>query len=169
MTARPWYAAGARSLLDNRKQGTVPDGPVVVSLIGGEFRDVAALTLHVHADMPADRLDWRMLVNLEVWVWADATVPLERVLLVLDRIAQARPKRLCLRFNHRFTFSGADGGTETIDLHDLDIGDGFHHEAIEEVPAIHAFLWSPVPMNGTPVERQLRNALRGTHQPGTWL
>jgi hypothetical protein len=169
MIARPWYAAGARKLLENRQHGMAPSGPVVVSLIGGSFGDVAAVTLHVHADMPAERLDWRMLVNLEVWLWADASIPLERVVLLADRIARARPKRLCLRFDHRFAFANGDGGTETIDTHDLDIGDGFHHDAIEEVPAIHAFLWSPVPVNGTPIERQLRNALRGTHQLGTWL
>jgi hypothetical protein len=168
MTARPWYAAGARNLLESRRQGMAPAGPVVVSLIGGQFAECAAMTLHVNADMPAERLDWRMLVNLEVWIWADASIPLERVLQLADRIAQVRPRRLVLRFDRAFRFTRADGEIESIDTHDLDIGAGYH-TVIAGIPETHAFFWNPIAVNGTPLEQQLRRSLAATHQPGTVL
>ena len=62
---------------------------MVVSLVGQQFTETA---LYVRPDMPVDRLDWRMLVNLEVWVWASAQAPLERITETAWRIAAARPR-----------------------------------------------------------------------------
>lgn len=172
MTPRPFYAVGARALLDTRKQGQAPARPVVVSLIGGEYRDMTDTVLQVRDDMPLERLDWRMLVNLEVWVWANQTVPLAKVLALLDRIARARPKRLCLRFDHPWRYSVEVDGEpheHRIDVHDVDIGDGFHIPAVEEVPAIHEFLWSPVNLTCTPLSAQLHRAAMNTHPAETIL
>lgn len=169
---KPWYASNARELLEMRKRGRIPDGPVAVSLIGGQYADCAAMTLHVQDDTPIDRLDWKMLVNLEVWIWADPSVPLSKLTVLADRIAQVRPRRLVLRFDHPFKFTWNDGKKdieESIDTHDVDIGSGYHNQGIGELPATHAFLWCPIPCNGTPLEHQLRRALRATHTPGTWL
>jgi hypothetical protein len=169
---RPWYAANARTLLEARQKGMVPTGPVVVSLIGGTFGDCAATALYVHADMPAERLDWRMLVNLEAWIWADASIPLERILLLADRIAKVRPRRLVLRFDRPFSHTWDDcekERTASFDTHDVDIGSGYHTHAIADVPALHSFYWLPIAMNATPIERQLRAALTRVHQPGTLL
>lgn len=166
---RPWYASGARALLEARQKGLKPAGIVVVSLIGGEFYDCADTALFVHDDMPAERLDWRMLVNLEVWVWANGSVPLDRVLQVLDGIARARPRRLCLRFEHAWGFTGKSGRQIEVKLHDLDIGDGYHVHAIGDVPELHEFIWQPMTHQGTPIERRLRAAAERRHARGTIL
>jgi hypothetical protein len=163
---KPWYAANARALLENRQKGLTPDAPVVVSLIDGNF---GLLTLRVFDDMPAERLEWRMLVNLDVWIWADASVPLGRILLLTERIARVRPKRLCLRFDRPFRFEMPDGSINATDTHDVDVGDGWHLPAIEEVPEQHGFYWCPVNISHTPLGDQLRNALTRTHRLGTFL
>lgn len=125
MTATPLYAANARRLLESRKQGLSPVGPVIVSLVGGDW-DVT--TLYVHADMPVARLDWRMLVNLDVWLWASPAIALDRITDLALQIARVRPKTLFVRME-----TGAQ-------IHDVQVGDGFHLAAIApEFPALHQF------------------------------
>jgi hypothetical protein len=161
MTARPWFANGARALLEARKAGNVPDGPVAVACCPGPFSGAGAV-LFVTDDMPTDRLDWRMLVNLEVWLWADGSVPLERVLGLARKIAMVRPKRLVLRFNHEFRFEWRDSERvhlEQIDTHDVDIGSGYHIPAIRDLRASHDFIWFPFNTSGTPIAERLKNAI----------
>lgn len=166
---KPWYATNARDLLETRQQGLMPDGPVVVSMIGGEFDEVAASTLYLRPDMPLERMDWRMLVNLEVWLWASDKVPLPRVLQALDGIARARPWRLCLRFDHPYHFDAADGTRYHFDTHDVDVGQGFHLPQVVDLPPVHEFLWAPTTLQGTPLEYRLRSAALQVHQRGTVL
>jgi|GEM_PF-3136856 hypothetical protein len=168
MSQQPWYAANARDLLQARQRGQKPAGPVVVSLIGGEFGSVASVALYVRQDAPLDRFDWRMLVNLEVWVWADSSVGLGILVELLDRIASIRPKRLCLRFDHAWS-QDVDGVTFEQSTHDVDIGTGYHHPAIEDVPETHAFVWEPMALNHTPIERRLAAATARKHRAGTVL
>lgn len=151
---RPWYAHNARDLLETRRQGLKPDAPVNVSLMG-PVSD--ALTLFVRDDMPADRLDWRMLANVEVVVWADSTVPFDRVSAVLLGIARAQPTELLLGLLH------ADA------WHLIDCGSGAHLPALGDVPATHAFLWHPVNLDSTVLSRKLKTALHKTHRPGAPL
>lgn len=165
---KPWYANGARQLLDMRRNGQKPAGPVVVSLIGGTFHGVASMVLHLD-DEPADRLDWRMLVNLEVWLWADGTVPLERVLVLLDGIARARPKRLCLRFDRPWSHVTPSGVEFEQSTHDVDIGAGYHHAAQPGLDELHSFVWEPIALNHNPVERRLARAALARHRAGTVL
>lgn len=153
-TAKPWYASNARSLLTNRREGLTPDHPVNVSLIGGEFDE---LTLFAHPDMPVQMLDWRMLVNLEVHLWADPSVALTQVLATASRIAHARPSLLLLRFEQ--------GGH----THDIEIGSGTHRNAIADIPAEHKFIWMPINLGGTATGKRLREALRTTHKSWSQL
>lgn len=143
---RPWYAANARDLLQARQQGMKPDGYVTVSLIGGEFDGP---TLYVHDDMPVDRLDWRMLAGLLVVIEAGSGVDLERLLRVVRDIAAVMPEDL------RLHFQTPDG-----DVHEVEVGCGWHTPAIADIPAFHAFMWNPFAMRGTRVERGLKDALR---------
>lgn len=145
---KPWYAGNARQLLEARKHGQTPDGPVVVSMIGTV---PGGMNLYVNEDDPLERLDWRMLVNLEVWVWADASTPLSRLMAICSHIAKARPQRLVLRFN---------GSGET---HDVEIGSGQHHRALSDIPAQHDFVWAPMASTFTNVADQLRTALVAQH------
>lgn len=147
---RPWYAANARALLDSRQQGMKPEGWVTVAMAGGQF---AAPTLYVHDDMPADRLDWRMLAGLLVVVEAGPSVPPDRIERVVRGIAQAKPEEL------RLHFATPDG-----DLHQVDVGTGVHHPAIAHVPACHDFHWCPISLRGSKGERALVQALV-RHQP----
>lgn len=144
MTQFPQYAVNGRRLLETRRQGMRPP-IVVVSLCGGDFRQPA---LYVRPDMPADRLDWSMLVNVEVWVQADETVPGARLLAVVAGIARARPSRLVARFDT------ADGQT-----HDVDCGSGWHHAASGSIPAAHEFLWFPIRLSLTTAATALQRAL----------
>lgn len=157
MNARAWYATNARDLLATREQGLAPDGRVVVSLVGGQFADVAAVTLHARADAPVDRMDWRMLVNLEVWLWAGPSAALEWLLQTTSRIAHARPHKLVLRFESK----GA--------LHDVDVGTGLHTPAMRELPPLHTFLWLPTDLSDTPISAKLRRALLAKHERWTEL
>lgn len=145
---KPWYAGNARQLLEARKQGQSPDGPVVVSMIGTV---PGGSTLYVNEDDPLERMDWRMLVNLEVWVWADASTPLPRLMALCGQIAKARPSRLVLRFNH----SG--------ETHDVEVGSGQHHRALSDIPAQHDFVWAPMASTLTHIADQLRAALVQKH------
>ena len=89
--ARPWYATNARDLLEHRRRNLKPVEPVIVSLVGGDFRDVAETVLYARRDMPVDRMDWRMLVDLDVWLWAGTGAAMDWITETAWRIAQARP------------------------------------------------------------------------------
>lgn len=160
-----FFAIGARQLLDLRRQGKRPAG-----LVGVILREVPCAgldaVLRVFDDMPAGRMDWRMLVNLDVVVLADATVPLDRVGQILGGIAKARPHRLVLRFAHTWRMQAADGGLDEYPAHDVEVGRGLHWQGVDGVPDTHEFIWLPMAHTGTPIERQLVQALAAMHQPG---
>lgn len=167
---RPWYAVNARSLLDTRRGGMAPAGPVVVSLIGTV--EGAGMTLYVHDEMPAERMDWRMLVNLEVWVWSDPSVALSRLVAVVDAVARARPRRLVLRFNHQFRFTWNDADRvhdEEINTHDVEVGSGIHREEIRDIPAQHEFLWMPLGVSHTPMSKRLQVELEQKNGKAAFL
>lgn len=164
-----WYAVNARDLLETRHQRMKPRGPVIVSTIGGDFGRLAGATLYVHDDMPAERLDWRMLADLEAWLWADDGVAVSRVLTLLDGIARARPRRLCLRFDKPWSWVSPGGREYEQNTHDVDIGTGFHTLAIRELPDVHEFHWDPFPLNWTPIEHRLAAAATTKHPRGTVL
>lgn len=155
--AQPWYATNARDLLATREQGLMPAGPVVVSLVGGGFADVAAATLYARPDMPVERMDWRMLVNLQVWLWAGPGAALGWLLATASRIAHARPEQLLLRFE------------EPAGIHDVEIGTGLHIPKVLDLPAQHQFEWVPINCSGTAVGAKLRAALLDTHPSWTRL
>lgn len=157
MSARPWYASNARDLLETRKQGLRPDGRVVVSLVGGQFYDVGAITLYVRPDMPAERLDWRMLADLEVWLWAGPAAALQWVVETASRIAHARPAQFALRFE------------EGEQLHDVHLGTGYHTAAVLDLPAVHTFTWCPLNASLTAVGQNLTCALTRKHARWTQL
>lgn len=146
-TTQPWYAINARSLLETRRQGHMPPEPVVVSLISGDFADIASTVLYARPDMPIDRMDWRMLVNLEVWVWAGAQVSLDRITTTLWRIAAARPRELVLRF---------EAGTR---VHDINCGSGHHAQAVAGLPPEHGFWWLPMNVGGTEIGARIVRAM----------
>lgn len=153
---KPWLAINARNLLEHRQQGWTVDGPVVVSLVGGEFTETA---LYVKPDMPVEAMDWRMLVNLDVWLWASAKTFLDRVLATAWRIAQVRPKQLNLRFEHQGQ------------IHEIDVGTGWHtqgHEA-HGLPANHRFFWVPMDVGWTVVGHRIVKALRATYPKQVWI
>jgi hypothetical protein len=147
---KPWYATNARNLLQTRREGFAPNAPVSVALSGGKFADTA---LFVRPEMPAEKLDWRMLVNLDVWLWASPAIALQKVLENASRIAHARPSLLLLRFEH---------GDQ---IHDIEVGTGTHHPAVADMAAEHSFTWLPFNLGGTPTGQRLRDALRGVHKP----
>lgn len=155
MTASPWYASNARDLLDMRRMGLKPERPVNVSLMG-QVPD-EGLTLYVRETMPADRLEWRMLVNLPVIVWADTGTPFDRLTTTLWRIAQARPHGLQLCFLYRDAW------------HLIDCGSGYHLPPVEDVQGLHAFRWEPLNVGGTAHGHRLRAAINKTHKPGVTL
>lgn len=142
--AQPWYAVGARQLLEARQAGHVPDGPVAVALDHHNGRPNA---LFVRDDMPLERMDWRMLVNVQVWLLASPSVALDRVLRAARDIARVRPARLTLRFEA--------GGQ----LHDVDVGSAHHVAPFENFPAVHEFTWHPLDLTLTSVGARLRQAL----------
>lgn len=141
---KPWYAIGARRLLEDRQQGIVPVDPVSVVL--GDTTE-AAPAIYVKADMPVDRLDWRMLVNLPVWVWAGPGVEVARLLRICRAIAAVRPSRLTVRME-------AQG-----QVHDVDVGHGLHCRPIGTDPAVHEFTWTPMDLTRTELGAKLRRAL----------
>lgn len=151
---RPWYAANARALLESRQQGMKPEGWVTVSLVGGQH---PAPTLYVRDDMPADRLDWRMLAGLLVVVESGPRAPFERLQRVVRAIAAVKPEEL------RLHFATPDG-----DLHQVDVGTGVHLPAVGDMPACHDFHWAPIALRGSKGERALVRALI-RHQPGALL
>ncbi len=88
-----------------------------------------------------------MLVNLSVWVFATAAVPLQRVIDTVYRIALARPKDLILRFEQGDT------------VHDVEVGYGHHLPAVADCYPVHQFQWSPINVGGTVFGRRLKKAL----------
>lgn len=143
---RPYYAMNARQLLEKRKAGTTPAAPVVVSFFEGFYPNQE--TLFVADDMPSERMDWRMLVNLSVWVIVDKSVALEKMLETVFRIALAKPKELILRFEQ---------GDK---VHDIEVGYGHHLPAIAGIPAVHEFQWAPINVGGTAMGKRLVKALK---------
>ena len=155
MNARPWYATNARNLLDARKHGMVPESQVNVSLIGQpDSRDI---TLIVREDMPVDRLDWRMLVNLNVLVISGIETPFARAQAVLKDIAKCRPSWL------QFAIFAGD------DYHVVDCGSGMHIPSAGEFRGHHDFYWFPMVQKQTPLSRRAAQALRDLIQPGACL
>ena len=153
---KPWYAKNARWLLEIRQKGMVPSSPVVVSMVGGEFTETA---IFVHDDMPIERLDWRMLVNLDVWIWATRKAILKSVLDVTFAVAKCRPKTLFLRFEDDFG-----------QIHDVDVGSGWHHDGIPgAVPPNHEFLWWPQRTCISSIGTHLQRALCSKHPQRTYL
>lgn len=151
---KPWYATNARDLLETRRQGMQPEGPVNVAMDGGSFEGTA---LYLRPDMPLDRMDWRMLVNLEVWLWASPAVPLDRVLDASLRIAHAKPSRLFLRF---------DDGEQ---VHDIEIGSGTHRGPVADIPPEHTFCWSPIHLGWAQIGKRLCQALRTKHRMWSYV
>ena len=151
MTARPWYPVNGRALLETRRQGLAPNGPVVVSLIGGQL---VGTPLYVHDDMPLDRMDWQMLANLQVHVLAGPAVAFERVERVLWDIAHQRPKELLLQFVM------ADA------IHEVDCGNGMYIPAIGDIPAVRQFYWLPIATTQG-AALQLKHALVTAHPETT--
>jgi hypothetical protein len=151
--SRRWFASNARDMLEARRRGFTPDCPVVVTMVGGSFEQP---TLYVQSDMPANRLDWSMLVNVDVWVWASFSESVERIAAVVQDIAKAKPRSLFLRFEDR------DGH-----VHDVDCGSGTHRPGLPEhgIPAEHSFIFCPINSAGTKLGSRLRNALART-SPG---
>lgn len=149
---KPWYAHGARKLLEVRESGMAPEGSVLVNLTTEDLYG----SLVVKTDMPSDRLDWRMLVNLDVEVFARQTAGLDWLLETTSRIAQARPQSLYVRFEH-------DG------LHDVEVGTGLHLPKVKDIPAQHSFSWVPINCSGTLTGARLRKALIAKHPRWTVL
>lgn len=154
-----WYAQNARQLLESRQQGMTPDGQVVVSLVGGSH--LGATVLHVRQEMPVDRIDWRMLVNLPVVVWANSRAPLSWLVATTARIAAARPSDLVVRFEHQ---NGEDR-----EAHDIEVGHGTHIPAVSDIPPHHAFWWGPIRLSPTHIAKGIQKALEAKHSFGTTL
>lgn len=80
-------------LLQMRREGWRPDGLVLVSLIG----DLGFANYSLYAD-PALQYDWRMLVDLDVELVVDTSVPFGAVVRTLADIAGVVPATLSLYF-----------------------------------------------------------------------
>lgn len=145
--SRPWYATNARNLLETRKRNLKPAEPVVVSLIGGDFNDIAETVLYARSDMPTDRMDWRMLVDLDVWLWVGPDAPMEWIAETAWRIAQARPRELLIRFEAREA------------IHDINLGSGTHRAPVAGLPPEHRFWWLPINVGGTAIGYRILKAL----------
>ena len=146
----PRFATNARNLLEARQNGFAPAETVHVTLVGGQFDGTA---LYVREEMAPASLDWRMLVNLDVQLWAGLAIPLDRVVDCSIALAQAKPKTLFLRF--------LDSQAR---IHDLDLGSGHHHGGAPEVGINpeHSFLWFPINTGGTALGYRLLKALKAS-------
>lgn len=148
---RDWFPSNGRNLMLQRKRGVLPSGPVNVVL---DLRDpdigFAGTVLTLRSDDTAERIDWRMLVNLDVWVWADEGQPLDRVVSVVRDIVDVSPRSLYLRF------VDPQGN-----VHDVDCGTGTHRPGAPRlgIPAEHTFLFCPVNSAGSRLGRELCRAL----------
>lgn len=147
---RCWYASNARNLLQQRRRGVMPTKQVNVVLDIGHEIDFDGHVLVLRADEPTERIDWRMLVNLEVWIWADESQPLQRLLAVVRDIVGVNPRSLFVRF--------VDPSGH---IHDVDCGSGTHTPGAPEhgIPAEHSFLFSPVNSGGSRLGRHLCRAM----------
>lgn len=143
------YAINARDLLESRKHGHRP-GSVTVSLVRVDGR-CDELALYLRPDMAIDRMDWRMVVDLDLVVLADASVPLDRVLQVCADLGRAKPRTLVLQFLDGTGFP-----------HTVDIGAGCHRRGVPEqrIPPEHSFFWLPINTAGTRIGGRLKAALR---------
>lgn len=154
---REWLPLNGRALLERRRNGTVPVGPVNVSMDLREHDDIgfAGTVLTLRASDPAARMDWRMLVNLDVWVWADDGQPINRVQAVVRDIAGVCPKSLFLRFVDTNGF-----------VHDVDCGTGTHRAGapVHGVPAEHSFIFCPINTAGSRLGRALCRSLNNNQE-----
>ncbi len=141
------YAANSWELLSLRQAGRRPSGPVAVTLDDDGFVPGAALTLYVHDDMPRERMDWRMLVNLDVWLCVSRRDALADIVEVAYRIARCRPADLIVRFE------------EGEQLHDVRVGTGLHTPAVFDIPESHSFCWCPLNCSLTALAERLCWAL----------
>lgn len=149
----PLYAINARRLLEARRNGYMPDDAVSVALFHAD--DLCKYpSIVVKPDMSVKALDWSMLVNLEVWLWANATVPLERVVDLVIAVAKVSPRELVLRFEER---PGV--------VHDIDVGSGYHHNGnpAAGIAPEHSFFWLPLNLALSKVGMNLKHALNRAH------
>lgn len=148
---RDWYPLNGRNLMLQRKRGVVPSGYINVVLDVSD-QDVGYLgpVLTLRSDEPTERMDWRMLVNLDVWVWADETQPLDRLIAVLRDIVAMKPKTLAVRFLD-----------PTGEVHDVDCGSATHMAGAPAhgIPDEHTFLFHPMNLAGSRLGRELCRAL----------
>jgi len=145
---RDWYAVNARDLLEHRKHGELPTNPVSVVVGRGEAPYPA---LYLHDDMPLERMDWRMLVNLDVWLWAGFSVPLERIKRIAKDIAQVQPSVLILRFADTTGFT-----------HDVELAFSTHQPGYPEhgIKPVHDTTWRPLNLTGSTFGTRLCAGLR---------
>jgi hypothetical protein len=127
-----------------------------VSLIGGEFRE-AANTLYLREDMPLERMDWRMLVDVEVHLWANRATPLAQ--------GAAGPRRHRARGPRPVPALRQPGGT----VHDIDIGDGLPHAPRPRHPRGAPLHLVPNEQRRQQVGAKLRRALLAQHPGFTTL
>lgn len=145
--------AAIDTLTDMRRAGVRPGAPVHVA-----FSDPAVVGLTIFMRDAARRpIDWRVLVDLDVVVWADAETPFGDVCASLTAIAKARPRELQLCFLH------AD------EWHLIDCGTGRHWPAVADVPVYHEFHWLPLNLGGTTMGYRIKFALDKTLRPGSFL
>lgn len=156
-SSRLWYATNARDLLEHRRRNLKPVEPVIVSLVGGDFRDVAETVLYARRDMPVDRMDWRMLVDLDVWLWAGTGAAMDWITETAWRIAQARPRELLIRF---------EAGNA---IHDINVGSGTHRAPVAGLQPEHQFWWLPINVGGTVLGYRVLKALLATKPKKTML
>lgn len=145
---RDWYAVNARNLLELREHGEKPGHPVSVVIGRAEVPEPA---LYLHDDMPVERMDWRMLVNLEVWLWAGFSIPLDRIKRVARDVAAAMPSRLVLRFADQRGF-----------VHDVELAFATHLPGYPEhdIKPVHELTWKPLNLTGTNVAARLCAGMR---------
>jgi hypothetical protein len=141
------------TLTEMRRAGMRPDRPVNVA-----FTDPAAsgLTLFMR-DVTRRPFDWRVLVGLDVIVWADTKTAFAEVSRTVVDIARARPAELQLCFLH---------GEE---WHLIDCGSGRFQPDVQDVPGHHEFQWQPINLGSSAMGYRLKAALHKTIKPGAYL
>lgn len=146
-----WFATNARALLEQRRKGSMPAGAVNVNLdISDQDIGYAGHVITVRKSDPLERLDWRMLANLTVWIWADDSQPIERLVALTKDIVKVNPLGLYVRFVD----------TKGI-VHDVDCGSGTHRPGLPEhgVAPEHNFIFCPMNLAGSRIGRELCRAL----------
>jgi hypothetical protein len=156
MAPRAWFATNARNLLESRRNGYVPSGPVVVSMIGGEYPE-AADTLYLREDMPLERMDWRMLVDVEVHLWANRKCRWAACSRLSRQSRAPGPRGLSCASEPTAasctTSKSATASTCARSRH----------------PREHRFTWCPINLTGSGVGAKLRRALLAQHPAFTTL